>query len=131
MLSSSWSILALGARHDRPAKYRRPRTPKLSAVYSDSLDARSASVSDHSLIIKEDADLCHQPCSTLTVVDAHGTPSRGPARDAGITHRRQGTADDSLGGADKAMHARDLESLADFQTDDTNGYRQQTNTDAL
>ena len=109
-----------------------PHVKKRSASYSDSLDARSDTVSDHVPIIKEDADpFAYRGCSILTVVDAHGTPSRGPARDAGITHRRQGTADDSLGGADKAVHARDLESLADFQTDGTNDYRQQTNTDAL
>src|SRR5262249_1642165 len=116
----SRSILGLGARHDRPASYA-----------PDSPDAPSDSISDHSpMIVKGDADLCHQPCSTLTVVDAHRTTARGPARDAGITHRRQGTADDSLGGADKAVHARNLESLAEFQTNDVDDYRQQTNKDA-
>ena len=84
---------------------------KRSASYSDSLDARSDTVSDHVPIIKEDADpFAYRGCSILTVVDAHGTPSRGPARDAGNTHRRQGTTDDSLCGEDEAVHTRNLES---------------------
>ena len=34
----------------------------------------------------------------LAVVNARSTATRSPSRDAGIAHRRQGTADDSLGG---------------------------------
>ena len=57
--------------------------------------------------------------------------SRGPSRDAGIAHRRQRPADDSLCGRDEAVHARYLESLAEFQGKDADNYRQYTNTDAL
>src|SRR5215472_9024160 len=117
----SRSILVLGARHDRPTSYA-----------PDSPDAPSDSISDHSpMIVKGDADLCHPPCSTLTVIDAHRATARRPARDAGITHRRQGAADYSLCGGEDAVHARNLESLADFQADGTDDNRQQTNKDAL
>jgi hypothetical protein len=57
--------------------------------------------------------------------------SRSPARDAGIAHRRQGAADDGLCGRDKAVHARDLEPLAELQAKGVDNYRQQTNTDVL
>jgi hypothetical protein len=57
--------------------------------------------------------------------------SRGPARDAGLAHRRQGAADDNLCGRDEAVHARDLEPLAEFQAKGADNYRQYTNTDAL
>jgi len=60
----------------------------------------------------------------LAVVDAHCTPSRGPARDAGITHRRQRTADDSFCGGDKAVHTRNLQSLAKFQANTVDDDRQ-------
>src|SRR5215470_8864886 len=51
----------------------------------------------------------------LAVVNARCTAPRGPARHTGITHRRQGAADDGLCGGDEAVHARNLEPLAEFQ----------------
>ena len=64
-------------------------------------------------------------------VDARCAPSRAPARDAGNAHRGQGAADDGFRGGDEAVHARNLETLADFQADGADHNRQQTNTDAL
>src|SRR5271170_2086950 len=64
----------------------------------------------------------------LAVVDARPTTSRRPSGDTGITHRRQGAADDSLCGRDEAVHPRNLEALAEFQTNGANNYRQQPNT---
>ena len=63
-------------------------------------------------------------------VDARCTTSRAPAGDAGDAHRGQGAADDGFCGGDEAMHAPDLEALADFQTDGADDYRQKTNKDA-
>src|SRR6185312_2345337 len=59
------------------------------------------------------------------------TATRGPSRDAGGTHRRQGTADDCLCGGDEARQARNRELLAEFQAKGPDGYSQQHNTDAL
>jgi hypothetical protein len=50
--------------------------------------------------------------------------SRTPTRDAGNAHRRQRAADDSFRGGDEAMHARDLESLAEFQANAVDNYCQ-------
>src|SRR6266478_4002003 len=67
----------------------------------------------------------------LAVVDPRCTASRGPSRDAGVTHRRQGAADDGLCGGDEARQARNGELFAEFQAKGPDDYSQQQNTDAL
>jgi hypothetical protein len=58
------------------------------------------------------------------------TATRGPSRDAGGTHRRQGAADDGLCGGDEAWQARNRELFADLQAKGPDSYSQQHNTDA-
>ena len=60
-----------------------------------------------------------------------GTATRGPSRDAGGTHRRQGAADDCLCGGDEARQAGNRELFAELQAKGPDGYCQQHNTDAL
>src|SRR5712691_11863814 len=67
----------------------------------------------------------------LAVVDPRGTAPRGPSRDTGVAHRRQGAADDSLCGGDEARQARNGELFAEFQAKGPDDYSQQENTDAL
>src|ERR1700738_5148165 len=66
--------------------------------------------------------LAVSPCCTAT---------RGSSRDAGVTHRRQGAADDSLCGRDEARQARKRKFLADFQTNGPDNHRQQKNADVF
>jgi len=49
-----------------------------------------------------------------------------PARDAGITHRRQGAADDSLRGGDQAAYPRNFESLAEFEANGADDHPNKT-----
>jgi hypothetical protein len=67
----------------------------------------------------------------LAVVDTCCTASRGSSRDAGVTHRRQGAADNSLCSRDEAVHTANLKALAEFQATHANDYRQQADYDAL
>src|SRR5580700_3506522 len=63
--------------------------------------------------------LAVSPCCTAT---------RGPSRDAGVTHRRQGAADDGLCGGDEARQSRNRELFAEFQANAPDDYSQQHNT---
>src|SRR4029077_7201300 len=67
-------------------------------------------------LLERSARLAVSPCRT---------PTRGPSRDAGGTHRRQGAADDCLCGGDEARQARNRELFAEFQAKGPDAYSQQ------
>jgi len=90
------------------------------------------------VVAHEPRDLNSELQSDLTTSDRLGltvnarcTAACAPASDAGHAHRGQGAADDGFRGGDEAVDAWNLESLADFQADGVDDYRQQTNADAL
>src|SRR6266566_7649087 len=75
--------------------------------------------------------MCCSSVKFLRPKFARCTAPRGPSRDTGVTHRRQGAADDGLCGGDEARQARNRELFAEFQAKGPDDCSQQQNTDAL
>jgi hypothetical protein len=119
--------------------YRRQRSPGSTHQRLCPLDPQSHDVAlgadadrlftSHAAVIM--ADRLKPAIPGLAVVDTCCAASRGSSRDAGITHRRQGAADNSLGARDEAVHSANLKALAEFQANRAKDYRQQADYHAL
>src|SRR5215831_5592646 len=67
----------------------------------------------------------------LTIIDAYGTPPRGPPCDARDTHRREGAANNGLSRGDEAELARSQEAPANVKAHSPEHDHQHSYTNAL
>src|SRR3954464_6453361 len=83
------------------------------------------------LVLREISRPWRPMTAGLAVVDADCASACGPARNAGDAHRCQRPADDRLGSADKAVHARNRQSLAELKATGCDNRAQRDDSDVL